>query len=80
MTTPPITPRGELYGAAQRLRTGLVVARADLDAPLAYLLEAVASSALENDHEECASWCSPATCDLSAALAVARRINAPDRA
>ncbi|MEY9995847.1 hypothetical protein ABIE67_007879 [Streptomyces sp. V4I8] len=44
--------------------------------PLAQLLEAVASSALENDHEECASWCSPETCDLSAALAVGRQINA----
>ncbi|QLJ01497.1 hypothetical protein HZZ00_10995 [Streptomyces sp. NEAU-sy36] len=45
---------------------------------LATLLEGVLSSAREASpaHEECDSWCSPETCDLSAALAVARAINA----
>jgi hypothetical protein len=75
----------ELRAAAKRLRAGtfrgaitatptvagLVAARE----PLALLLEAVASNALETDHEECSSWCSPQTCDLSAAVAVARAIN-----
>jgi hypothetical protein len=41
---------------------------------LALLLEGVLSSAREVDHEECANWCSPDTCDMSAALAVARQI------
>lgn len=43
---------------------------------LATLLEAVLSSNQEGApaHEECSSWCSPETCDLSAALAVARQI------
>jgi hypothetical protein len=42
---------------------------------LALLLDGVRSNALETDHEECSSWCSPETCDLSAALAVARLVN-----
>ncbi|MFF1483107.1 hypothetical protein ACIGZH_01810 [Streptomyces sp. NPDC058319] len=44
---------------------------------LATLLEGVLSSAREAApaHEECASGCSPDTCDLAAALAVARAIN-----
>lgn len=44
-------------------------------AALAPLLEAVASNALENDHEECRSYCTTETCDVAAALAVARQIN-----
>ncbi|MGA5330978.1 hypothetical protein ACPCJT_20335 [Streptomyces griseoincarnatus] len=43
---------------------------------LALLLRGVLSQAHESGHEECSSWCSPETCDLSAALAVARQINA----
>ncbi|QLJ06811.1 hypothetical protein HZZ00_37930 (plasmid) [Streptomyces sp. NEAU-sy36] len=45
---------------------------------LATLLEGVLSSAREASpaHEECDNWCSPETCALSAALAVARAINA----
>lgn len=45
---------------------------------LAALLEGVLSSNQEASpaHEKCTSWCSPDTCDLSAALAVARAINA----
>jgi hypothetical protein len=50
---------------------GLIRARE----PLALLLEAVASNALETNHEQCSSWCSPETCDLSAALATARALN-----
>ena len=42
---------------------------------LAPLLEAVASNALENDHEECRSYCTPETCDVAAALTLARLIN-----
>jgi hypothetical protein len=43
---------------------------------LAVLLEGVLSSNREAApaHEECTSWCSADTCDLSAALAVARAI------
>jgi hypothetical protein len=80
-----MTPADELRTAAEKLRTarftgaitataavaGLIAARK----PLAALLEGVASNALENAHEECNTWCSPETCDLSAALAVARQIN-----
>ncbi|MGA6223497.1 hypothetical protein ACPESV_24565 [Streptomyces umbrinus] len=79
------SPRAELATAAEKLRAtafrgaitatpavaGIIAARK----PLALLLEAVASNALENAHEDCNSWCSPETCDLSAALAVARAIN-----
>lgn len=48
---------------------------------LAALLRGVLSSAREAvpAHEECTSWCSPETCDLSAALAVARAINGEQR-
>lgn len=42
---------------------------------LATLLEGVLSSAHETAHEDCDSWCSPETCDLAAALAVARALN-----
>jgi hypothetical protein len=57
------------YAAAMDPATGLAFAT---------LLEGVLSSAREASpaHEECDSWCSPETCDLSAALAVARAINA----
>lgn len=82
-----MTPADELRTAAQALRTarfaGAMTAthataaliRARL--PLATLLEAVLSSSREASpaHEECDTWCSPETCDLSAALAVARAIN-----
>lgn len=46
---------------------------------LATLLESVLSSASEAApaHEECADWCTPDTCDLAAALAVARTLNPP---
>ncbi|MFD6490322.1 hypothetical protein [Streptomyces sp. NPDC060188] len=83
-STPDQTPRNQLYAAASRLRamrfpaamtaTSSTAALIGARLPLAQLLEAVASNALENDHEECARWCSPDTCDLSAALAVARAI------
>ncbi|AJP04756.1 hypothetical protein TU94_28235 [Streptomyces cyaneogriseus subsp. noncyanogenus] len=45
---------------------------------VATLLEAVLSNASEAApaHEECASWCTPDTCDLAAALAVARVLSA----
>jgi hypothetical protein len=48
---------------------------------LATLLEGVLSSSREASpaHEECSSWCTPQTCDLSAALAVARQINGGPR-
>jgi hypothetical protein len=69
------TPADELRAAVRRLRSDTLITRADLDMPLALLLEGVLSSAREADHEECSSWCSPDTCDLSAALAVARVIN-----
>ncbi|UPZ27696.1 hypothetical protein MUK60_07590 [Streptomyces sp. LRE541] len=41
---------------------------------LPLLLEGVASQAVENDHEECAPYCTPEICDVAAALAVARQI------
>ncbi|MEV4784055.1 hypothetical protein AB0K53_01125 [Streptomyces tuirus] len=80
-----MTAADELTAAADKLRTarfagtttttpavaGLIQARE----PLALLLEGVLSSAREADHETCQHWCSPNTCDLSAALAVARAIN-----
>ena len=79
-----MTPAEEIRAAITKLRTarftgaitatptvaGLIAARE----PLAFLLEAVISNALESSHEECSSWCSRETCDLSAALAVARAI------
>jgi hypothetical protein len=48
---------------------------------LTVLLEAVLSSNQNGApaHEQCESWCSPETCDLSAALAVARAINTGGR-
>lgn len=48
---------------------------------LATLLEGVLSSNREAApaHEECTNWCSPDTCDLSAALAVARAINGQEQ-
>jgi hypothetical protein len=69
------TPADEITTAVRRLRSGVVVTRVDLDVPLALLLEGVLSQACESAHEVCASWCSPDTCDLSAAVAVARQIN-----
>jgi hypothetical protein len=44
--------------------------------PLAVLLEAVLSNCQEGApaHEECTTWCTPQTCDLAAALAVARAL------
>ncbi|MFF0166759.1 hypothetical protein [Streptomyces prasinus] len=70
------TPADELTAAVRRLRSGTLITRVDLDMPLALLLEGVLSQARESGHEVCASWCSPDTCDLSAAVAVARLINA----
>lgn len=79
------TPADELREAARTLRTAAfrgamtatpaVAALVRAREPLALLLEAVASNALETAHEECSAWCSAETCDLSAALAVARAIN-----
>ncbi|MBZ6250536.1 hypothetical protein KVH27_19410 [Streptomyces olivaceus] len=65
---PSIGPDHGRYAAAMDPAVGLA---------LATLLEAVLSSTREASpaHEECAAWCSPETCDLSAALAVARQIN-----
>ena len=68
------TPADELRAAVRRLRSGMLIVRTDIDAPLAALLEAVQSNAQEDGHEECGGWCSPETCDLSAALAVARAV------
>lgn len=80
------TPRAELQAAADFLRsatfrgamtaTPAVAALVRAREPLALLLEAVSSNALEDGHEECSSWCSPETCDLAAALAVARALHA----
>lgn len=81
------TPADEIRTAAKTLRTArfagamtatpAVAALLRARAPIAVLLEGVLSSAREASpaHEECTSWCSPDTCDLSAALAVARAIN-----
>ncbi|MFF9310108.1 hypothetical protein ACF1BS_04270 [Streptomyces sp. NPDC014748] len=57
-----------VYAAAMDPTAGLAVAA---------LLEGVLRSARETGaaHEECDSRCSPETCDLSAALAVARLLN-----
>lgn len=70
------TPADEIRTAIRKLRSGMLITRADLDMPLALLLEAVASSALESAHEECSCWCTTETCDLAAALDVARALNA----
>lgn len=82
-----MTAADEITAAAQTLRsatfrgamtaTPAVAALLRARKPLATLLEGVLSSNREAApaHEECTSWCSPDTCDLSAALAVARAIN-----
>lgn len=73
---PCTDPRAELAAAAEHLRTatpavaGLVRARTSL----AHLLVAVASNTFEDGHVECEAGCRPETCDLSAALAVARAL------
>ncbi|MFJ8923900.1 hypothetical protein ACIREK_31035 [Streptomyces sp. NPDC102415] len=67
MTT---TPADELRAAAERARE----IGDPLHTALAQLLDGVMSSNREADHEECQRWCSPETCDLSAALAVARQV------
>lgn len=59
------TRHGE-YAAAMDPTVGLA---------LAHLLEGVASTAVEEAHEQCASYCSPESCDVSAALAVAHALN-----
>jgi len=81
-----MTPADEIEAAAKKLRTatfrGAMTATPAVAAlirarePLALLLEGALSSNRESGpaHEECSSWCSPETCDLSAALAVARAI------
>ena len=66
--------RPELSGREIILPSGAIISRT-LAAPLALLLEAVASNALEDDHEECRSYCTPETCDVAAALTLARQIN-----
>jgi len=68
-----VTPADEITTAAAKMRTFPGPAAE----PIATLLETVLSSAREAApaHEECDSWCNPQTCDLSAALAVARAIN-----
>jgi hypothetical protein len=83
----PASPLDEIRAAAATLRTarfaGAMTATPAVAAlirardPLATLLEAVVSSNQEAApaHEECNSWCSPDTCDLSAALAVARALD-----
>lgn len=79
-------PRAELAAAAEHLRTatfrgamtatpavaGLVRTRE----PLTHLLDAVASNTFEDGHVNCHAGCRPETCDLSAALAVARALTA----
>lgn len=80
------TPRAELAAAAEHLRTGtfrgamtatpMVAGLVRAREPLALLLEAVSSRALEDGHETCSSWCTQETCDLAAALAVARALTA----
>jgi hypothetical protein len=81
------SPSDELKAAVARLRTArftgavtmtpTVAALIAAREPLAKLLEAVLSSNQNGApaHEQCEAWCSPDTCDLSAALAVARAIN-----
>ncbi|WP_428956165.1 hypothetical protein [Streptomyces sp. cg35] len=82
-----MTPAEEITAAADKLRdarftgamtmTPTVAALVAAREPIATLLEGVLSSNREAGpaHEECDSRCSPDTCDLSAALAVARAIN-----
>lgn len=62
------TPECATYIAAMHPGVGIA---------LALLLEGVASRAVEDAHEECAPYCSPETCEVSAARAVARAINGP---
>ncbi len=79
------TAAEELRTAAQALRTatfrGAVTATPTVAAlirarrPLASLLERALARAPEAGHPEDQGWCSPETCDLSAALAIARAIN-----
>lgn len=59
--------QGQAEGYAPQIPAGAVTA-------LGLLLDAVLSSCREADHEECQQGCSPQTCDLSAALAVARAL------
>lgn len=68
-------------GSGMRTRHGEYAAAMDptVGLALAHLLEGVASHAVETAHEECAPYCSPETCDVSAALAVARAINGEQR-
>jgi hypothetical protein len=63
---PHLAPAHADYIAAMDPTAGLA---------LVLLLEAVTSNALENDHEECRSYCTPETCDVAAALALAQAIN-----
>ncbi|MFJ6729430.1 hypothetical protein ACIQPQ_31460 [Streptomyces sp. NPDC091281] len=74
-----MAPTDELRTAAKKLRSGALVIHIDYDLPIAALLDGVLSSAREADHEECQRWCSPDTCDMAAALAVARQINGTAR-
>ncbi|MFH8483569.1 hypothetical protein [Streptomyces sp. NPDC018055] len=68
--TPADRPADQLRAAAVRAReTG-----DPLHTAVADLLDITWSNAFEADHEECRSSCSPETCDLSAALAVARQL------
>lgn len=86
-----MTAADEINAAAETLRsatfrgamtaTPAVAALLRAREPLATLLEGVLSSAREAApaHEECTSWCSPDTCDLAAALAVARAVLGGDQ-
>ncbi|WP_393057688.1 hypothetical protein [Streptomyces sp. LN549] len=68
--TTPTTPADKLHAAADRARKN----GDPLHTAIAALLDGVMSSCREVAHEECQRWCSPTTCDLSAALAVARQV------
>lgn len=59
--------QGQAEGYDPQIRASAVTA-------MATLLDRVMSICREADHEVCQRWCSPETCDLSAALAVAREV------
>lgn len=79
-----MTPADELRAAAETLRgaafrgamtaTPAVAALIRARRPLASLLERAAARTPEATHPEDQGWCSPETCDLAAALAVARAL------
>lgn len=61
------TPAQELRAAARRLRSGRLIASAELDPLLAQLLETEAASAV-------ACRCETTSCSTQAALVIARQI------